>query len=86
MKFMHYEWSHIGPSDIIEITLDKQANVYLLDETNYHKYKNNKPYTAVGGTQVKTPAHISPPSIGHWHLCVDLAGYVGSVNVGVKLL
>lgn len=86
MKFMHYEWYDLGPEDIIEVTLDKQANVRLVDSTNFDRYKRGDSYDFRGGTQVKTPAHLSPPHRGHWHLVIDLEGYVGSVNVGVRVI
>jgi len=86
MKFMHYEWYDIGPEDIIEVTLDKQANVRLLNDTNYHKYKSGDSFDFRGGLAVTSPAHLSPPHRGHWHLCVDLMGYVGSVNVSVRII
>lgn len=86
MKFMHYEWSDIGPEDVIEITLSKQANVRLLDDANYHRYRRGASYNFKGGTQVETPAHLSPPHQGHWHLVVDLKGYAGSVAVDVRLI
>ena len=86
MKYMHYEWNNIGPEDVIEITLDKQANIRLLDDTNFHRYHRGDSYDFRGGTQVKSPAHISPPTRGHWHIVVDLQGFVGSVNVGIRVL
>ena len=44
MNFIKYEFE-AGPADIIEVTLDKQANVRLLDWANFQKYQNGQPHT-----------------------------------------
>jgi hypothetical protein len=38
MNYLHYEFD-VEPQDVIEVTLDKQANVRLLDDTNYALYR-----------------------------------------------
>jgi hypothetical protein len=86
MEYMHYEWYSLQETDVIQISLDKQAHVRLLDNTNYHRYKSGDSFDFRGGLQVKSPARLSPPRSGHWHLVVDLRGYVGSVRVSVKVL
>ena len=84
MNCLHYEWRNIGPEDIIEVTLDHHANIRLMDDANYHRYHKGDEYDFKGGIPIISPAHISPPQRGHWHLIVDLEGYVGTVNVGVR--
>lgn len=85
-KHIHYEWPNIGPEDTIEVTLDRQANVQLMDDMNYRKYKTGQTYKFFGGTQVKSPAHLSPPHRGKWNLAVDLLGFVGKVNIDVRII
>jgi hypothetical protein len=34
MTFLHYEFD-LSPNDVVEVTLDKQANVRLLDSLNF---------------------------------------------------
>jgi hypothetical protein len=41
MKFLHYEFD-LDESDAVKVTLDKQANVRLLDESNFQKYRRGK--------------------------------------------
>jgi hypothetical protein len=46
MKYIHYEFD-AGPEDVIEVSLDRAANVQLLDDENYDNWP--KPNTDTGG-------------------------------------
>ena len=50
MNFLHYEFD-LASDDIVEVTLDKQANVRLLDGTNFSLYKNGKQHRYYGGLE-----------------------------------
>jgi hypothetical protein len=84
MNYLHYEFS-LNSSDVVEVILDKQANVRLLDGSNYQKYRSGQKYTFYGGSAKRSPAHIRPPHGGHWHLVIDLGGYAGTVNASVNI-
>jgi hypothetical protein len=85
MNHLHQEYD-IGPDDVVEVTLDSQANVLLLDNNNYNLYRNGASYRYHGGLAKQSPARLVPPHQGHWHLVVDLGGYAGSVRAGVRIL
>jgi hypothetical protein len=38
---LHYEFD-VEPNDVVEVELDRQANVRLLDEANFSLYRNRK--------------------------------------------
>lgn len=85
MNYLHWEFD-AGPKNIIEVTLDKQANVLLLDILNYQKYRNGQQYRYYGGLATVSPAKITPPHFGHWYLVVDLGGYPGTVRASARVL
>jgi hypothetical protein len=85
MNYLHYEFN-IGPTNAVEVTLDKQANVRLLDELNYNKYQRGEQHTYYGGLAKVSPLRVSPPHYGRWHLVIDLGGYSGSVNASVRVV
>jgi Domain of unknown function (DUF1883) len=85
MQFLHSEFT-IGSDSVIQVTLDKQANVRLLDDTNFTRYRSGGRYTFHGGRAVKSPVHLSPPHYGRWHVVVDLGGHAGSVRASIGLL
>ena len=85
MNFLHYEFD-LSAGDVIEITLDKQANVRLLDGTNYSKYRNGSSHHYHGGLAKESPIQIAAPHAGHWHVVVDLGGYGGTVRASARVL
>jgi len=85
MNYLHYEFD-ISPDDVIEITLDKRANVKLLDYSNYQNYKNGKDHKYYGGYAQVSPTRLRVPNRGHWHLVIDLGGYAGTVTASVNVV
>lgn len=84
MNFIHYEFD-AGPGQNVQITLDKQANVRLLDPTNFNSYRNGQKHTYYGGLATRSPVTISIPHQGHWHVVIDLGGNAGTVRASINL-
>lgn len=85
MKNLHYDLN-VVPNDIIQVTLDKQANVRLMDSINYQYYKAGRQCKFYGGLAKVSPINLRAPHAGHWHLVIDLLGMSGSVHASVKIL
>jgi hypothetical protein len=85
MNYLHYEFD-LGADDVVEVTLDKQANVRLLDATNYALYRNGGQYRYYGGLAKESPVRIRVPHAGPWHLVIDLGGYAGTVRASAHVL
>jgi hypothetical protein len=85
MNFLHYDVT-VDRNDVIEVALDKQANVRLVDGANFEKYKKGEHYIYYGGRAKASPVHLRAPSAGHWHLVVDLGGFPGTVKVSVRII
>jgi hypothetical protein len=85
MNYFHQEYD-AGPDDVIEVTLDGQANVILLDDLNFSHYRKGEFYRYYGGLAKHSPTRLVPPRLGKWHVVVDLGGYTGTIRVGVRLL
>jgi hypothetical protein len=83
MNFLHYDLD-LSTGDLVEVTLDKQANVRLLDDLNFAKYKRGEKHSYYGGRATKSPIRLHPPHAGHWHLVIDLGGYPGTVRASVR--
>ncbi|MBI1928648.1 DUF1883 domain-containing protein [Candidatus Poribacteria bacterium] len=75
MNFLHYELQ-LSSDDVVEVTLDKQANVRLLDDINFHD----------GGLAKVSPVHLRPPHAGRWHVVIDLGGFAGTVRASVRTI
>ena len=85
MNFLHYQFN-LAPSDAVEITLDKQANVRLLDDSNFSLFRNGQTHRYIGGLAKESPVILSAPRSGHWNVVVDLGGYSGTVQASARIL
>ncbi|WP_417374583.1 DUF1883 domain-containing protein [Gimesia maris] len=85
MNFLHYE-VNLSTGDIIEVTLDKQANVRVMDSGNFSRYKRGEKHSYYGGLAKQSPIRIRPPHAGHWHVVIDLGGYSGTVSASVSVV
>jgi hypothetical protein len=84
MNFLHSEFQ-LSSADVVVVTLDKQANVLLLDDSNFSDYKNGRQYTYYGGLAKQSPVRLRPPHSGHWNLVIDLGGYGGTVSASTRI-
>jgi len=85
MNFLHYEFD-LSANDTVEVTLDKQANVRLLDDVNFSLYQSGKRHRYHGGLAKTSPVRIAAPHAGHWHVVIDLGGYAGTVRASARVL
>ena len=85
MNFLHQEFE-VGPEDVVEVTLDGQANVMLLDSVNYERYRKGESFRYNGGLAKISPTRLLPPHSGRWHIVVDLGGFAGKVRAEVRVL
>jgi hypothetical protein len=69
--------------DIVEVTLDQQANVFLLDSGDYSNFRNGQSFRYIGGLAVASPVRLRVPSSGSWYAVVDPRG--GSVRYGIRV-
>lgn len=85
MKFLNSEFdAHAG--DVAEVTLDRAANVLLMDPANYRAYQDGRDYDYDGGYVTRSPVRLRVPRDGHWHVVVDLGGGAGQVRASTRLL
>ena len=85
MNYLHADFS--GGSDFVAlVTLDGQANVMLLNDSNYSAYQSGRTFQYYGGWATSSPVRLSPPHHGHWHVVVDLGGSAGAVRASVRVI
>ncbi|WZP01244.1 DUF1883 domain-containing protein (plasmid) [Isosphaeraceae bacterium EP7] len=83
MDFLHADY-YLQTGDAAVVTLDRQANVLLLDDINYSAYRRGDSYHYYGGLAKRSPCRVIAPHSGHWHVVVDLGGNGGSVRAGIS--
>lgn len=84
MKHLYYEVT-VGANDVIEVELSRQANVRVMDSSNYRSFCAGRGHRYHGGLAKVSPVVLRPPSAGHWYVVVDLGGYSGSVRASVSV-
>lgn len=85
MNHLNYEFD-ASEGDVAEVTLDRAANVLLMDSANYIDYKHGGSYRYYGGYATKSPVRMAVPTTGHWHVVIDLGGGAGQVRASARLL
>jgi len=85
MNFLHSDF-YLNEGDIVEVTLDGQANVRLLDDSNFSNYQRGSQHSYYGGLAKVSPTRLRVPHLGHWHVVIDLGGYAGTVRSSVKII
>jgi len=58
----------------VEVSLNNASDVFLVDSSNYQKYKNGQKYEYFGGNYTKTPVIITVSGSGRWYLIVRGSG------------
>lgn len=85
MQHVKYDLGQVKRGSTVVVTLDKQANVQLMDSSNYTSYTHGRKYRFVGGLMKKSPASIPVPRDGHWYVAIDLGGSSGRIRSGVRV-
>ena len=85
MNFLHTDFQG-GPNDVVLVTLDHQANVMLLDDLAFSAYQSGGRFSYHGGWATASLVRLRPPSVGRWHVVVDLGGRSGRVRAGIRVV
>lgn len=88
MKFLHTDVGPRQAGDVVEVTISSVANVRLMDTNNFNFYKNGMKHIYTGGLVRQSPIRLTIPTVGHWHVAIDLNGVQGSTGLkaGVKVV
>ena len=86
MNFLKYDLGNLNRGQIVEVSLNAQANVKLMTSSNFNNYKKGRRHSYYGGLAKKTPVRLTVPSNNHWYVTVDLGGYAGKVSASVNVL
>jgi hypothetical protein len=82
---IHYEFD-LRSDDAVEVWLDKQANVRMLDESNFQRFLSRQEHICYGLLATASPVLLRPPNAGHWHVVIDLGGYAGTVSASAYVV
>ncbi len=86
MEFIYSDLGYLYGGEIVEVTLDKAANVCLLDSNNFYKYKSGYDFNYRGGYIKVSPYRITIPHAGKWFVTIDLGGYNGNIRYSINVI
>lgn len=81
-----YKRLHFNDGQTVVVTLDRQANVILLDDYNFGRYKAGQSFRHFGGHAKQSPISIPVPSTGYWNVVIDLGGAAGQIRHSVDVV
>lgn len=82
----HLLWEvDTSPDSVVVVSLNRQANVRVMDMSNYNSYRQGRSHRYYGGHAKMSPVKIPVPYAGHWYVVVDLGGYSGNVHASVQV-
>ena len=77
---------HLNAGQTIEVSLDKQANVRLMDDLQFQNYQTGNSFEFRGGRAIRSPIHLGVPHSGYWNLTIDLGGGGGAIRHSIRIL
>ena len=86
MDFLHNDLGQLHGGEIVEVTLDAQANVRLMNAINFNAYKSGRQHRYYGGLAKQSPVRLQVPNSDRWHVAIDLGGYGGKIRANVRVL
>jgi Domain of unknown function (DUF1883) len=84
--FLHRDLGHLSQGSVIEVVIDKQANVVLLDDSNFRAYQSGGRFDGYGGWYERSPIRIAVPHAGRWNVAIDLGNTEGQIRAAVNVL
>jgi hypothetical protein len=85
MQYLHYPINTSVGATIL-LSLDRQANVRLLDAANYQKYRRGEQHHYYSELAQTSPVRLQVPRTGCWHIIVDLDGPAERAQASVQVI
>jgi hypothetical protein len=85
--FNYWDLGNCQRGDVWRVELDKQANVFLVDSSNYSSFKAGRSFNYRGGGRItKTPHDFVIPSSGRWYIVAHSWGLRDAARVSLQKL
>lgn len=87
MQFNYWDLGTLSAGSVVQVDLTgTEANVRLMDWSNYSAYKANRNHRYYGGHYRQSPIRLQVPTSGHWVVTVDYGGFAGRGTASVRVL
>jgi uncharacterized protein DUF1883 len=72
--------------EVVEVDSDTQANVVLMEDSDYSNYEAGRSYHYCGGFFTHFPARLAPPRSGYWNVVLVLGGGLATVRHSMRVI
>lgn len=87
MEFNSWDLGQVASGAVVQVDLaGTEANVKLVDSSNFSAYKAGRQHRYYGGHYKRSPIRIPVPLSGHWFVTIDYGGFPGSGRASVQVL
>lgn len=84
MEYIHKrKYIEFGKTVTIEVNI--QANVLLMEDDDFNRFRTNRRHNHYGGLTRLTPYRINVPHSGYWNIVIDLDGFDGPVSHSINI-
>jgi Domain of unknown function (DUF1883)/TIR domain len=84
--FNYWDLGSCQRGDVWRVDLDKAANVFLVDSSNYSAFKAGRRFTYSGGLIKRTPHDFVIPQSGRWYIVAHSWGLRDPARVSLRKL
>ncbi|MEM5492089.1 DUF1883 domain-containing protein [Hoeflea sp. AS16] len=85
-NYKRYDLGQQPAGTVVEVVLSCINNIRLMDNDNFALYAESKNCRYIGGRTEKSPARLTIPRAGHWHVVVDKTGFQTLANSNVRAI
>jgi hypothetical protein len=85
MEHMKFDLGSVKKGAVVVVTLRNQANVLLMNSSEYRSYARDARARYIGGLATKSPVRFPVPNDGHWFVAIDLGGAAGRIDASVAV-
>ncbi len=75
----------LNAGSFVELKMDMSANVRIMTQDAFEKYKLKDDHQYIGGYVKFTPYTVKIPGTAHWFIVVDRGGREGKVSATVSV-
>jgi len=84
--FNYWDLGNCQRGDVWRVELDKAANVFLVDSSNYSAFKAGRRFTYYGGLIERTPHDFVIPRSGRWYIVAHCWGLRYPARISLRRL
>jgi hypothetical protein len=76
----------LSQGELVVVKCNEKCNIRLIDDGNFHKFRNGKEHEFCGGFYHILPANIVVPKSGYWNIAIDAGELAGNLTYEISYI